>query len=289
MKIALIQQHATHDHEDNVRRGLEAFKTAAESGAELVAFAELAFFRFLPQTQATPEDLKQAESIPGPTTDKFAELAKRYGVVAVLNTFESDGDQTYDSSPVIDADGTLCGVTRMVHIMEGLGFYEKGYYTPGDKTSFVYKTRVGRVGVAICYDRHFPEYMRSLSLQGAELVVVPQAGALGEWPEGIFEGELQIAAFQNGYFAALVNRVGKEEKLHFSGKSYVVDPFGKVIARAPQDEDFILYAEYDLAQIAKSPARRFFMYDRRPEFYKKLEICESSAWNQRMNDPKVFE
>ncbi|MGD9346197.1 MAG: nitrilase-related carbon-nitrogen hydrolase [Candidatus Aminicenantes bacterium] len=274
MKIALIQQHATLDHKDNVRRGLEAFKTAAQSGAELIAFAELAFFRFLPQTPATPDDLKQAESIPGPTTDQFAELAKEYGVVAVLNTFESDGERTYDSSPVIDADGTLCGVTRMVHIMDGLGFYEKGYYTPGDRTSFVYKTRVGRVGVAICYDRHFPEYMRNLSLQGAEWVIVPQAGALGEWPEGIFEGELQVAAFQNGYFAALVNRVGKEEKLHFSGESYVVDPFGKVIARAPQDEDFILYAECDRELIAKSPARKFFINDRRPEFYKKLAICE---------------
>jgi len=274
MKIALIQQHATHDHEGNVRRGLEAFKTAAESGAELIAFAELAFYRFLPQNPATADALKRAESIPGPTTDKFAALAKHYGVVAVLNTFESDGERTYDSSPVIDADGTLCGVTRMIHIMEGLGFYEKGYYTPGDKASFVYETRVGRVGIAICYDRHFPEYMRNLSLQGAELVIVPQAGALGEWPEGIFEGELQVAAFQNGYFAALVNRVGKEEKLHFAGESFVVDPFGKVIARAPQDEDFILYAECDRDRIAKSPARRFFISDRRPEFYRKMTICE---------------
>ena len=162
----------------------------------------------------------------------------------------------------------------MVHIMEGLGFYEKGYYTPGDKMSFVYETQVGRVGVAICYDRHYPEYMRNLALQGAELVIVPQAGALGEWPDGIFEGELQVAAFQNGYFAALVNRVGKEEKLHFSGESYVVDPLGTVIARAPQDKDFILYAECDLDKIPESPARKFFLRDRRPDFYRKLALDE---------------
>lgn len=274
MKIALVQQHATLDREDNVRRGLEAFKTAAESGATLIAFAELAFYRFLPQNHATPEDLKQAESIPGPTTEKFARLAKEYGVVTVLNTFESDGERTYDASPVIDADGTLLGVTRMVHIMDGLGFYEKGYYTPGDHMSFVYETRVGRVGVAICYDRHYPEYMRNMALQGAELVIVPQAGAIGEWPEGIFEGELRIAAFQNGYFAALVNRVGKEEKLHFSGESFVTDPFGKVIARAPREEDFILYAECDLSQIAESPARKFFIRDRRPDFYRKMSLDE---------------
>ncbi len=274
MKIALIQQHATLDREDNVRRGLEAFKSAAESGAELIAYAELAFYRFLPQNQATPKDFAKAEPIPGPTTEKFAKLAREYGVVAVLNIFESDGTNTYDASPVVDADGSLLGVTRMVHIMDGLGFYEKGYYTPGDRTSFVYDTKVGRVGVAICYDRHYPEYMRNLALQGAELVVVPQAGAMGEWPEGIFEGELQVAAFQNGYFAALVNRVGKEEKLHFSGESYVVDPFGKVIARAPRDEDFILYAECNLDLIAESPAQKFFIPDRRPDFYNKLKLDE---------------
>jgi N-carbamoylputrescine amidase len=274
MKIALIQQHATLDRQDNVRRGLEAFKTAAESGAQLIAYAELAFYRFLPQNKATPEDLEKAEPIPGPTTEKFALLAREYGVVAVLNTFESDGTNTYDASPVIDADGTLLGVTRMVHIMEGLGFYEKGYYTPGNSMSLVYDTRVGRVGVAICYDRHYPEYMRNLALQGAELVVVPQAGAIGEWPDGIFEGELQVAAFQNGYFAALVNRVGKEEKLHFSGESYVVDPFGKVIARAPRDEDFILYAECDKDRISSSPARKFFLRDRRPDVYRKLALEE---------------
>lgn len=274
MKIALVQQDATSDHEDNVRRGLEAFRTAAESGAELIAFAELAFFRFLPQKQATPEDLKMAEPIPGPTTDKFSRLAKKYNVVVVLNTFEREDEQTYDASPVIDADGTLLGVTRMVHIMDGLGFYEKGYYTPGDHLNFVYQTKAGRVGVAICYDRHFPEYMRNLALQGAEVVVVPQAGAIGEWPEGIFEGELQVAAFQNGYFAALVNRVGKEENLHFSGGSYVVSPFGRVIARAPQDRDYILYADCDLSQVLECPAKKFFLKDRRPDFYRKIKHAE---------------
>lgn len=272
MKIALIQQHASPDREDNIQRGLEAFKIAADSGAQLIAYAELAFYRFLPQNRATPEDLKKAEPVPGPTTEKFARLAKEYGIVTVLNTFESDGERAYDASPVLDADGSLLGVTRMVHIMDGLGFYEKGYYTPGERMSFVYETKVGRVGVAICYDRHYPEYMRNLSLQGADLVIVPQAGAFGEWPEGIFEGELQVAAFQNGYFAALVNRVGKEEKLHFSGESFVVDPFGKVIARAPQDKDFILFAECDLNLLKECPARQFFMPDRRPDFYKKLAL-----------------
>jgi N-carbamoylputrescine amidase len=277
MKIALIQQHSTHDRDENVHRGVAAFREAAEAGADLVAFAELAFLPFLPQRPATPEAIERAEPVPGPTTETFGDLCKEYGVVAVLNVFEADGEKTFDSSPVIDADGRLLGVTRMAHIMDGQGFYEKGYYHPGDRASFVYKTRVGRVGVAICYDRHYPEYMRNLGLEGAELVVVPQAGAVGEWPEGIFEGELQIAAFQNGYFAALVNRVGKEEFLHFSGESYVVDPFGKVISQAPFGEDHILYAECDLSQIPECAAKKYFLQDRRPDFYESLHLLDKKG------------
>ncbi len=270
MKIALIQQHATQDREDNLRRGIEAFHQAARSGAELVAYAELGFLPFLPQTPATPEAVRWAEPIPGPTTEEFSRLSREYGVVTVLNLFERDGDNTFDASPVIDADGTILGVTRMVHIMDGLGFYEKGYYTPGDTDEFVFQTRVGKVGVAICYDRHFPEYMRHLALLGAEIVVVPQAGALGEWTEGIFEAELQVAAFQNGYYAALVNRVGREEHLHFSGESFVVDPDGRLLAQAPQKEDHILYVDLDLELAAQSTARRFFFRDRRPDIYGKF-------------------
>ncbi len=268
MKIALVQQHVTESLESNLNRGIENFRQAAESGAEIIAFAELAFLPFLPQFPAGPDASKRAEPIPGRTTQVFSELAKEYGVVCVLNLFETDGERTFDASPVIDADGSLLGVTRMAHIIEGPGFHERGYYTPGENEQFVYTTKRGRIGVAICYDRHFPEYMRNLALQGAELVIVPQAGAVGEWPDGIFEAELQVAAFQNGYFAALVNRVGKEEVVHFSGESYVVDPLGRVLAQAPPQKDFILYAECDLTTISECPAKKYFLQDRRPEFYK---------------------
>jgi N-carbamoylputrescine amidase len=173
---------------------------------------------------------------------------------------------------VIDADGTLLGTVRMVHIMDGMGFHEKGYYTPGNVETFVYPTRIGRVGIAICYDRHYPEYMRNLGLNGAEIVIIPQAGAVGEWPEGLFQAEIQVAAFQNGYYAALVNRVGKEDFLHFSGESFVVGPDGKVLALAPLDQDFILYADCDFGKIAQSPAKRYFMPDRRPDFIKIYDL-----------------
>lgn len=274
MRIALVQQHATGDPSENRARGRAAFLEAGKAGAGLVAFAELAFTRFYPQIPASSGSLSLAETIPGPTTDLFCGLARETGTVAVLNLFERDGDRTYDSSPVIDADGRILGVTRMVHIMEGPGFHESGYYAPGNRASFVYRTAVGRIGVAICYDRHFPEYTRGLRLAGAELVVVPQAGAVGEWTEGIFEAELQVAAFQNGYYAALVNRVGREEKLEFAGESFVADPDGRVIARAPRGRDHILYADCDLAKNAACHAARHFLEDRRPTIYAGMGLTE---------------
>lgn len=274
MRIALVQQHATGDPAENRERGRRAFLEAAANGADLVAFAELGFTRFYPQVPAGPASASLAEPVPGPTTDLFAALAKETGTVAVLNLFEKDGDRTFDSSPVIDADGRLLGVVRMVHIMEGPLFHERGYYAPGDKTDGVFGTAAGRIGVAICYDRHFPEYMRGLRLAGAELVVVPQAGAVGEWTEGIFEAELQVAAFQNGYHAALVNRVGREDKLEFAGESFVVDPDGRVIARAPRGADHILYADCDLARNASSHAARHFLEDRRPSVYGRMGLID---------------
>lgn len=271
-KIALIQQQNARNGQLNLKKGKNYFQKAAEKGAQVIAFAELGFSYFWPQYKACPEYLAHAEPIPGPATELFSSLAKEYGVVVVLNLFERDGETTYDSSPVIDSDGSILGVVRMVHIMDGMGFHEKGYYAPGDKTQYVFSTMVGRVGVAICYDRHYPEYMRELSLQQADIVIIPQAGAVGEWTPGIFEAEIQAASFQNGYFTALVNRVGREEKLHFAGGSFVVDPHGSVIARAPEGKDFILFAQCDFQEIKKCAAKRYFIPDRRPEFYRAFHL-----------------
>ncbi len=266
MKVALVQQAAGPDRAENVRRGLAALERAAREGAQLVAFAELAFERFHPQVRASAGYERLAETVPGPTTDAFATAARRLGVVVVLNLFESDAGRCYDCSPVIDADGSLVGRTRMVHITDYDGFHEQGYYTPGDTGAPVYRTAVGAVGVAICYDRHYPEYMRALALGGAELVVVPQAGTVGEWPDGLYEAEMRVAAFQNGYFVALCNRVGVEERLTFAGESFVCAPDGSVLRRAGSGTE-ILTAQVDLARVADSHARRLFLRDRRPELY----------------------
>jgi N-carbamoylputrescine amidase len=267
MQIALVQQHATRDKAANVARGLAALEAAARAGAQAVGFAELAFEWFHPQRPAGGDVRPLAEPIDGPLVTAFQQKARELGVVVVLNLFERDGDRTFDSSPVIDADGSMLGVTRMVHITDYPCFHEQGYYAPGDQGAPVYQTRAGRIGVAICYDRHFPEYMRALAVAGAEVVFVPQAGITGEWPEGLYEGEMRVAALQNGYFVALCNRVGQEDCVNFAGESFVCDPDGVVIARAPAGEDHILHATLDCSALDRSHARRLFLRHRRPELY----------------------
>ena len=266
-RIALVQQPASTDRDENRRRGIAAVERAALDGAKLVCFGELAFDPFYPQEPATEYTLARAERVPGPTIEPFLELARALGVVIVMNVYELDGDLRYDTSPVIDADGSILGKTRMVHIADYKYFHERGYYAPGDTGAPVYDTAIGPVGVAICYDRHFPEYMRALALGGAKLVVVPQAGALGEWPEGLFEAEMRVAAFQNGYYTALCNRTGAESKLAFAGESFVCDPAGKVIARAGRMSEELLMCDINLDNVDESHARRLFLPDRRPELY----------------------
>jgi N-carbamoylputrescine amidase len=233
----------------------------------LIGFAELAFERFHPRRRAQGDVAALAEPIPGPTTEALAEAAKRLGVVIVANLFERDGNRTFDASPVIDADGRLLGVTRMVHIADFPSFHERDWYAPGDRGAPVYATAAGRIGVAICYDRHYPEYMRALGVAGADLVLIPQAGTAGEWPEGVYEAEVQAAAFQNGYFAALCNRVGIEGELDFSGESFVCDPEGRVVARAGLRTEETLSCDIDLRTVGTSTARRLFLRDRRPDLY----------------------
>lgn len=268
MRIALAQLSAGSDRAANLARALETMTAAKRAGAELIAFPEVILDRFFPQVPGDREALKLAEPIPGPTSDAVAAKARELGLVTIFNLYELSQGHRFDSSPVFDADGTLLGITRMVHITDYEGFHEQDYYHPGDKGVPVYETQVGKVGVAICYDRHYPEVMRALGVAGAELVVIPQAGTVGEWPEGLYEAEVRTAAFQNGYFTALANRVGLEGKLHFSGESFVVDPEGRVVARGKSLEEDLVLADVDLSLCSSSTARKLFWRNRRPELYR---------------------
>lgn len=269
MRVALAQLAAAPDRDENLARVVEAMDAAHEAGADLIAFPEIILDRFFPQLPGDHTALVLAEPIPGPSSGLIAAKARALGLVTVFNLYElGEGGRRFDSSPVFDADGTLLGITRMIHITDYEGFHEKDYYHPGDQGVPVYDTRAGKIGVAICYDRHYPEVMRALGVAGAEVVVIPQAGTLGEWPEGLYEAEVRTAAFQNGYFAVLANRVGEEGKLHFAGESFVVDPEGRVLARGKSLEEDLVIADLDLEACKTSTARRLFWRDRRPELYR---------------------
>ncbi|MCP4658018.1 MAG: carbon-nitrogen hydrolase family protein [bacterium] len=268
MRIALAQLSSSEDSRHNLDRVLEAMDDAGRRGADLLVFPEIVLQRFFPQERGNRHAAEMAEPIPGPTTERLAAKAEEHRLVTVFNLYEVDDQgRCFDSSPVIDADGRLLGTTRMVHITDYEGFHEREYYHPGDHGAPVYETRVGKLGVAICYDRHYPEYMRAMAVGGAELVVIPQAGALGEWPEGLLEAEVRTAAFQNGYFAALCNRVGPEAKLTFAGESFVVDPDGRVLARGKRLEEDLVVADLDLDRCAEAVGKQLFWRDRRPELY----------------------
>ena len=272
LRIALAQIAAGIDRKRNLDRALEMMREAARRQARVIVFPELAIDRFFPRRRGDAGAREMAEPIPGPTTEAVRALARELSLVTVFNLYERGNDERYyDASPVIDRDGRLCGVTRMVHITQYEGFWEQDYYDSAPAAAPpVYDTGVARLGVAICYDRHYPEYMRSLGLAGVELVAIPQAGTAGEWPEGMFEAEVRTAAFQNGYFAALCNRVGEEGELRFSGHSFVVDPEGRILGQALGGEEDLLVVDLDLSLVATSTARRLFFRDRRPESYRGL-------------------
>lgn len=271
MRVACAQFQHAGDRETSLRKAVDWMRQAADLGADLIVFPELALDFFFPQVRADAGHFDRAEPIPGPTTERFQAAAAEHGLVTIANVFERAAPgRYYDASPVIDADGSLLGVARMLHIAEEPGYNEKFYYWPGDTGWPVFETRVGRVGVAICYDRHFPESFRNLALRGAEIVAVPTATSLSEQAfKDVWELEIQAASVANQIFVAVANRCGTDGDLHFFGESFVTGPTGRVLARARPDEEEILLAEFDLADIEEArrhlPFLRDFRYDLRRE------------------------
>lgn len=261
--IALVQMSMEESVRANLDKAVAALSDATGNGAELVCFPEIQFSPFFPQFSGGDAS-RYAMEIDHPMVQVMQQACRELGVVAVPNLYLEEGGKRYDACPVIDSNGAILGVSKMVHIVQAPFFYEQDYYAPSDSGFQVYDTSAGRIGVVICFDRHYPESVRACALKGAELMVIPTANTMGE-PLDLFEWELRVAARQSGVFIAMCNRVGVEREMDFCGESVVADPTGGVVAKA-DDREQILYAEIDLDLIEKSREARPYLKLRRAEF-----------------------
>ena len=278
MKIGLVQFAGKQDKNANVKLATELIRAAASKGAEVVCPHELAttiYFPFEEHSRYFP----WAETIPGPSTEHFSQLAKELGISLVLPVFERvDGADYYNSAAMIDSTGELLGVyrkTTIPHIRRdgvlGTG-YEKYYFRPGDHGFPVFETASGlKVGVIICFDRHFPEHFRMLALQGADLICVPTTSP--RTGERAWFFELQAAAYSNGCWIAGVNRVGYDEggsKGDWFGRSVLINPKGDIVAQAGDNQDEVVVADFDPCEAQELRAAWGFFRDRRPEMYGRI-------------------
>ena len=269
LRVALAQVAVRPEREENVSRALRMMADAAGAGAQLIVFPEMSVDPFFPQYRAEKRFFDWGVPVPGSLTDRFQEEAAGLGLATVINLFERAAPGRYfDCSPVFDTEGRYLGKQRMTHILEGPGYNERYYYWEGDSGYPVFDLGPTRVGVAICYDRHFPEAMRALALGGAEVIVVPTATARLEAQfRAVWEVEMQATAVANGVFVAVANRAGVDDTLAFFGRSFAVDPYGRVLARAPEDDVALLLADLDLDLVEESRRDMPFLRDRRPETY----------------------
>lgn len=268
LRLALAQMSVTDDLAANREKGLAWVKHAAQAGAQIVCFNELALLPFFPQHRAEKKYFQWAEALNGPTVELFQQAAQREKIHVLLNSFERAGaGEYYDTTVLLQAEGGApLGPVRMMHVAEEPCFNEKFYYRPGNTPPQVFALNGVKIGVAICYDRHFPEYTRQLVLHGAEILFAPFAGLASD-PLDMYEIEMQGLAFQNQVFVAAVNRVGQEATTAFAGGSFVVAPSGEVLARAPRGEDKLLLVDCNLDLIEELRQARPFLRDRRPEVY----------------------
>jgi len=273
IRLALAQMAASENLAANQQKGLDWVKQAAQEGAQIICFSELGLLPFFPQYRAEKKFFQWAEALDGPTIQRFCEATSREHIHILLNIFErANPGEYYDATVLLKADGGPAhGPVRMMHIAEEPGFNEKFYYWPGNTPPQVFDLNGAKIGVAICYDRHFPEYIRRLVLLGAEIIFTPFAGLVND-PLPMYEIEMQGAAFQNQVFIAAANRVGKEPAAEFIGGSFVVDPAGEVMARGPRGEEKLLVVDCELARIEEVRQTRPFLRDRRPEVYRNWQI-----------------
>jgi len=265
MRVALLQYSLTSDTEENLSKALRLLEKSAELSADVSCFPELCLSPFFPQ-YAGHDASRYVMKVDDYSINAFREACKRLQVIGIPNVYLEEDGKRFDASLIIDSAGELLGISKMVHIAQLPCFYEQDYYAPSDTGFQVYGTPEARIGVVVCFDRHFPESVRSCVLQGAQLIVIPTANTTAE-PSAMFEWELRVAAMQNGVYIAMCNRIGPEGSVCFSGESLIVDPNGDVLTKAAAEEAVIL-ADIDLGRIQEARQKRPYLSLRRPSLYR---------------------
>jgi N-carbamoylputrescine amidase len=272
VNVGLTQMACVEDVAANRRHQAKLIEQAAKAGAQIVCTQEMFASQYFCQSEEH-RFFKLAETIPGPSTDLFCKLAKKHNIVIVASLFEKRASGLYhNTAAVIDADGTYLGKYRKQHIPQTKGFWEKYYFTPGTGGYPVFNTAVGKVGVYICYDRHFPEGWRALGLNGAEIVFNPSATSRG-LSEYLWRLEQPASAVANIYYVGAINRVGIEPlgDNDFYGQSYFVDPEGKMVGDVGDPfKPELIVRDLDLDMIRTVRDRWAFYRDRRPDAYDEL-------------------
>ncbi|MCX6966474.1 MAG: carbon-nitrogen hydrolase [Verrucomicrobia bacterium] len=280
LKLALVQTSCSSVASENLAKALARIGVAARGGANIVCLQEL--FRSVYFCQVENHDyFSLAEPIPGPSTEALCEAAKTHGVVIVASLFEKRAPGLYhNTAVVIDADGTLLGSYRKMHIPDDPLYLEKFYFTPGDLGFRAWETRFGKIGVCVCWDQWYPEAARLTALHGAQILFYPTAigwhpaekAEFGERQHDAWETIQRSHAIANGCYVAAANRVGHEAPnggpgIEFWGQSFVAAPDGRVIAKASADREEILFAELDFAAIDQQRIHWPFLRDRRVDAY----------------------
>ncbi len=278
--LGLLQHACSADPAANLRRSLALTEQAARQGAQIICTQELFRSQYFCQSEDYA-NFALAESVPGPTTKVFQKLARQHGVVIIVSLFEKRASGLYhNTAAIIDADGTLRGIYRKMHIPDDPAYYEKFYFTPGDTGFRAWPTKYGKIGVLICWDQWFPEAARLTALQGAEIIFYPTA--IGWHPkEKKTQGAKQHAAWEtiqrahgvaNGCYVAVTNRIGLErpaggDGLEFWGQSFVAGTSGEILAKATADREEVLLVPVNRAQVDDTRTHWPFLRDRRIDAY----------------------
>jgi N-carbamoylputrescine amidase len=279
VQVGLVQKKAGLNPEENRQATAAAIREAAQRGAQIICTQELFCSQYFCQTEDHSK-FGLAESIPGPSTAELSAIAKEHGVVIIGSLFERRAPGLYhNTAVVIDADGSLLGTYRKMHIPDDPLFYEKFYFTPGDQGFKAFDTKFGRIGVLICWDQWYPEGARLTALAGAQILFYPTAigwhpsekAEFGVAQHNSWETMQRSHAIANGVFVAAPNRVGHEgdkaNGIEFWGQSFVCDPAGVILAKAGAEKEETLIVECDLSRLDVQRTHWPFLRDRRVDAY----------------------